>query len=264
MPPQARTQADFLGTEDVSGSVLEQEIGKLRDGATQTRAEFGKLESGVRRAMLGGAAVGGLAGAAAGYYIYRHLDEIRAALNKILSVAEYVVKNGYPVVSLIDHSFDWVTKVKTPASDLQFKVDDMVSYDFASWSGPAADVYKDKRSKQKDAVGEIVARAEFISSWLFKIAKANVDYVVELGRAINAILGQVAKAAVNAGTIVNLLFAIDDVAEIVGTGVQAALDGLLGIVQRLVASLGDVRDLTSVVGDRSKLPGGKWPEAVRG
>jgi hypothetical protein len=261
-PPNAQT--GFVGSEDVSGSVLEQEIGKISDGATRTRAEYAKLESGVRRAMLAGGAVGGLAGAAAGYYIYRHLDEIREALNKLLKVAEYVVKNGSPVVSLINHSFDWVTKVKTPASDLQFQVDDLVNYDFALWSGQAAEVYKDKRSKQKDAVGEIVVRAEFISSWLFKIAKANVDYVVELGRALNAILGQVAKAAVNAGTLINLLFAIDDVAEIVGTGVEEALNGLLAIVQRLVASLGDVRDLTTVVGDRSKLPGGKWPEAVRG
>jgi hypothetical protein len=244
---------------------LEGILAEIGDAAARVRMDYGNLETTVRRIVQGGAALGGLAGAAAvGYYLYRHLDTIREALNKILSVAETVVRNGTPVLSLIHHSYAWVGTVKVPASDLMYKVDDFVNYDFASWSGPAAEVYKDKRAKQKDAVGELVAKAEFISTWLFKIAKGNTDFAVEVAKVLTAVLGAFAAGVVNAGSIVNVLFAVDDLAEIVSRLVEGCLNTGLLVVRRMVEILGDTRDLLSAVGDHSKLPGGKWPEAVRG
>jgi hypothetical protein len=259
------TPAGFGVPEVPTAAGLEGIFADIREAAARVQVEYGNLETLVRRAVLGGAAVGGLAGAAAvGYYLYRNLDTIREALNKILSEAETAIRNGTPVLSLIHHSYAWVTTVKTPASDLMYKVDDFVNYDFVSWSGPAAEVYKDKRARQKDAVGELVAKAEFISSWLFKIAKANVDYAVELAKVLTALVGALAAALVNAGSVINLLFSLDDLAELVGRFVEGYLNAVLLRVRLLVESLGDVRDLFSVVGDHSKLPGGKWPEAVRG
>jgi hypothetical protein len=38
----------------------------------------------------------------------------------------------------------------------------------------------------------------------------------------------------------------------------------ISIGQRFIDALGNVRDLGTQVGDHSRLPGGNWPEAVRG
>jgi hypothetical protein len=259
MPPTQNANIDSLPGETLSSLTAQ-----VNAAAAQARAAYGGLEASARQAVLGGAAVGGLAGAAVGYYLYRNMGQIRAALNRILDVADTVVRNGTPVISLFDHSFGWLGKVRTPASDIQATMDELINYDFVKWSGPAAEVYKDKRSKQKDAVGEVVAKAESISSWLMKIAKANVDYAVEVLKILTPVIGKLAEAAANAGTLINVLFAIDDVAEVIGKLVEDGLNMLLAVVRRLVESLSDVRDLASAVGDRAKLPGGKWPEAVRG
>jgi hypothetical protein len=42
------------------------------------------------------------------------------------------------------------------------------------------------------------------------------------------------------------------------------MNTLLTIGQRFVDALGNVRDLATQVGDHSKLPGGRWPQAVSG
>jgi hypothetical protein len=97
-----------------------------------------------------------------------------------------------------------------------------------------------------------------------QIAKANVDYAVQLAKVVTELAGQLVHAVVAAGTVFDIPWAIDTLAEMVGTIVTESLNTLLGIAQRFVDALGNVRDIASQTGDHSKLPGGAWPEAVRG
>ncbi|MGN9811434.1 hypothetical protein ACTMSW_19015 [Micromonospora sp. BQ11] len=205
-----------------------------------------------------------LLGPAALLWIKRNLDAVRGGLRSVLDRVEHAVEHQMPVLSLISMSFRWVTDVKTPVSQLSFAVTEPVDQNLAKWTGDAARAYADKATKQKAAVDESVLKAEFISQWLFKIAKANVDYAVELAKIVTSLAGKFAQAATDAATVINIPWAIDTLAESVGDIVTAGLDTLLHIGQRFVDALGNVRDIATQVGDHSKLPGGRWPEAVRG
>ncbi|RKF27532.1 hypothetical protein D7I43_10840 [Micromonospora globbae] len=205
-----------------------------------------------------------LLGPAGLWWVKHHLDNVRNRLDEVLDRVDHALEHQLPVLSLINISFRWVNDVKTPVSDLSFVTTEPANENLAKWNGDAASAYHAKAAKQKAAVDETVLKAEFISQWLFKIAKANVDYVVELAKIVTALAGKLAQAAVDAASLVDLLWAVDALAESIGDLVTAGLDTLLTIGQRFVDALGNVRDIATQVGDYSKLPGGRWPEAVRG
>ncbi|MFD2767956.1 hypothetical protein [Micromonospora eburnea] len=205
-----------------------------------------------------------LLGPLAMWWIKDHLDDVRKGLDSVLDRVDYALEHQVPVLSLINISFRWVNDVKTPISDLSFATTEPANENLAKWSGDAASAYNSKAGKQKAAVDESVTKAEFISQWLFKIAKANVDYVVELAKIVTGLAGKLAQAAVDAASLVDLLWAVDALAKAVGDLVTAGLNTLLKIGQRFIEALGNVRDIATQVGDYSKLPGGQWPEAVRG
>ncbi|MGC4750580.1 hypothetical protein ACLQ28_33700 [Micromonospora sp. DT201] len=75
---------------------------------------------------------------------------------------------------------------------------------------------------------------------------------------------QTGAGRVRGATVIDLPWAISTLAESVGDLVAAGLDVLLTIGQRFVDALGNIRDIATQVGDHSKLPGGRWPEAVKG
>ncbi|MEU5908388.1 hypothetical protein ABZ780_28935 [Micromonospora sp. NPDC047467] len=203
-------------------------------------------------------------GPAALLWIKRNIDAVRRGLREVMDRVDHAVEHQLPVLSLISMSFRWVSEVKTPASQLSFTISEPVDQNLVKWTGDAARAYADKAVKQRAAVDESVVKAEFVSQWLFKIAKANVDYAVELAKIVTKLAGKFAQAAVDATTVINIPWAIDTLAESVGDIVAAGLDTLLTVGQRFVDALGNVRDIATQVGDHSKLPGGRWPEAVRG
>ncbi|PZG02435.1 hypothetical protein [Micromonospora deserti] len=205
-----------------------------------------------------------LLGPAALWWIKQNLDTTRAALDAVLDRVDYALEHQLPVLSLINISFRWVNDVKTPISDLSFVTTEPVNENLAKWTGDAASAYHAKAVKQKAAVDESVLKSEFISQWLFKIAKANVDYAVELAKIVTGLAGKLVQAATEATTVIDLPWAISTLAKSVGDLVTAGLDTLLTIGQRFVDALGNVRDIATQVGDYSKLPEGRWPQAVRG
>ncbi|WP_349876294.1 hypothetical protein ABIH81_19330 [Micromonospora sp. HUAS YX12] len=106
-------------------------------------------------------------------------------------------------------------------------------------------------------------KAEFISQWLFKIARSNVDYAVELAKIVTGLAGKLAQAATEASTVIDIPWAISTLAKSVGDLVTAGLNTLLTVGQRFMDALGNIRDIATQVGDYSKLPGSQWPQAVR-
>ncbi|MGA3489290.1 hypothetical protein ACK8GG_14900 [Micromonosporaceae bacterium DT55] len=197
-------------------------------------------------------------------YLKNRLDSARDGLNEVLDRVKHALDHQTPVLSLISTSFQWVTDVKTPVSGLSFATTEPSNQNFAKWSGDAASAHSAKMAKQKAAVDETVVKSEFISQWLFNIAKANVDYAVELAKIVTGLAGKFTQAAVEAGSVIDIPWAVSTLAKSVGDLVTAGLNTLLSIGQRFVDALGNVRDIATQVGDHSKLPGGAWPHAVRG
>jgi hypothetical protein len=203
-------------------------------------------------------------GLAAWWWIKRGLGHVKDGLDKIIEKVNYATQHQMPVLSLITTSFDWVHQVKTPVSELSFATTEPRDENMTKWTGDAATSYNNKAGKQKAAVDETVTKAEFISQWLFKIAKSNVDFMVALSKIVTDIAGKLAQAAVDATTVIDIPWAIDKLSDSIGTIVKGGLDTLVSIGQRFVEALGNIRDLATQVGDHSKLPTGQWPEAVRG
>jgi hypothetical protein len=176
----------------------------------------------------------------------------------------YAIDHQVPVLSLISTSFRWVEQVKTPVSDLSLAAVQPASYELANWLGPVASSYSTIAGQQKGAVDDAVAKAEFISQWLFKIAKANVDFAVQLAKTVTSVAGKLTQAAVDATTVIDIPWAIDKLSDSVGKVVEDGLNDMISIATRFVDAVGNARDIAGQVGDHTKLPGGRWPEAVRG
>lgn len=203
-------------------------------------------------------------GAAALYWIKTNLDSARAVLATLVEKAKYAADHQLPVVSLITTSYRWVNQVKTPVSGLSFQVTEPANEELAKWTGDASRSYQAKAVAQRAAVDETVVKAEFISQWLFKIAKANVEYAVELAKVVTTFAGHCVDALVEAAGVVTIPWAVDTLGDAAGMLVERGMNNLLSVGQRFVDALGNVRDLGSQVGDHSRLPSGAWPEAVRG
>ncbi len=82
------------------------------------------------------------------------------------------------MLGLIVAGFDWTDRVKSPVSNLSGKATDPASANLSEWTGGAKSEYDRKAGQQKAAIDDIVKKSEFISAWLLKIAKGNVDYAV--------------------------------------------------------------------------------------
>jgi methyl-accepting chemotaxis protein len=203
-------------------------------------------------------------GIAVSWWIKHSLDNVRSGLDTVREKIAYALDHQVPVLSLINTSFSWISAAKTPISELSFQTTEPRDENMAKWTGDAASSYNAKATKQKAAVDESVTKSEFISQWLFKIAKSNVDFVVALAKIVNDIAGKLAQAAADATTVIDIPWAIDKLADSIGTMVKGLLDTIAQVGQRFIEALGNVRDIAGQVGDHSKLPGGNWPEAVRG
>jgi hypothetical protein len=205
-----------------------------------------------------------LLGAAVLLWIKEKLDGARDGLQTIIDKARYLVEHSTPVVSLILTSFDWLNHVQQPASAAAGRIPvkgDKLVY----WKGPAAEAYQAKIGFQQAAAADMAGKADFISTWLFTIAKANVDYAVKMGEYIALIVGAVTQAAIDAASVFGIIEAINAVADAAGTLVEKALNQLFGIANRVVDLLKNARDAAASINNVEKLagpPAGTWPQAV--
>nr|MDT0663510.1 hypothetical protein [Micromonospora sp. DSM 115978] len=198
------------------------------------------------------------------YWVRQRLDAVREVLRQVVERVEYAIEHQTPVLSLISASFAWLTDVQRPVSNIAGEVSRPQRAGFDTWSGDAADAYRRVVAGQQAAAVEVAGRADFISEWLFGIARANVDYAVELARIVTSLAGKLVEAATEVATVIDIPWAVEALAEAAGELFKAGLDNLLSIGVRFVEAIGNVRDLQARLGDQSRLPGGHWPEAIRG
>ncbi|MBF9131046.1 hypothetical protein I0C86_19085 [Plantactinospora sp. S1510] len=232
---------------------------------------FQKIQDGIKKAVDGFNSLvqkvnkwSWLLGAAALLWVKRGLEAVRDALAKAIEKVKYALEHQVPVLSLIINSFRWVNSVKTPVSDLSFAITEPADQDLPKWTGDAASSYLHKAAQQKGAVDDMVLKAEFISQWLFKIAKSNVDFALELAKLVTGLAGEIIEAAGEAAGVITIPLIVETLSDSVGELVEAGLNRLVDVGSRFVEALGNVRDINGQVGDHTKLPGGRWPEAVRG
>ncbi|MFI7598999.1 hypothetical protein [Actinoplanes sp. NPDC049681] len=205
-----------------------------------------------------------LLGAAVLLWVKEKLDGAREGLQKIIDKARYLVEHSTPVVSLILTSFDWLAQVQRPASAAAGRIPvkgDKLIY----WKGAAADAYSAKIPFQQAAASDMATKADFISTWLFTIAKANVEYAVKMGEYIALIAGAVTQAAVDAESVFGIIEAINAVASAAGAVVDKAINQLFSIATRVVDLLKNARDASASINNLEKLAGppvGTWPQAV--
>lgn len=87
--------------------------------------------------------------------------------------------------------------------------------------------------------------------------------MTELAKMATGFLGALVAAAIEAATVVEIPFAVKDLAGAIGTLVTQALDNLVGIAKRFVEALSKVRDIKALMaGDGVLLD--TWPQAVVG
>lgn len=205
-----------------------------------------------------------LLGAGAMLWIKHKLDDARTGLQTIVDKARYLIDHSTPVVSLILTSFDWLSQVQHPASAAAGRVPvkgDKLVY----WKGEAADAYNGKIPFQQAAAGDMATKADFISTWLFTIAKANVEYAVKTAEYISLIAGAITQAAADAASVFGIIEAINAVADAAGALVEKALNQLFSIATRVVDLLKNARDASASINNVEKLVGppvGTWPQAV--
>ncbi|WP_412540051.1 hypothetical protein R8Z50_30175 [Longispora sp. K20-0274] len=237
-------------------------IDLIRKGAAEVVAQFNALVEQVKRWawLLGGATM---------LWIKHNLDAAAAAIKKILATAQEVLAHSTPILSVITTSFEWISRVETPMSGVVATLagtdaDGSVNYGMDAWTGAAATAYSRKVGVQKAAAEDVVAKAEFMSAWLFKVAKGNIEYVAELAKVVTKIAGKVVAALADAETVVGIPWAVSELSNGVADIVEGGLNTLIDMGQKFVAAVGDVRDLAGKAGDQSKLPHGTWPQAVAG
>jgi hypothetical protein len=224
----------------------------------------GKANTFIQYAPIVSPGLGGLAV----WWVSRNMDRIRAEIEKLLKIVKEAIERHLPVISLIITSFDWIHDVKTPVSNLVATASGRGSgpenFGFDKWEGSARTAYDRKATIQQDALSEVQARADFISGWLYEVVKGNIGWAVKMVDILTGLVGPLTSAVINAATVVNAPFAIDDCADLISAAIEAGIQALTALVERAVEVIGQMRDLASIVGDQSKLPGGAWPEAVRG
>jgi hypothetical protein len=196
-------------------------------------------------------------------WIKNKMDDVREGLQKLIEKVQWVVEHAGGVPSLIITSFKWLSMVQTPASLIAGQIgnkDLMLSY----WEGQAATVYGERSTAQAAAATDMATKADFISTWLFTIAKGNVEYAVKAAENISMLAGELTQAAIDAGGVLTILEAVNTLAGAVGSLVENALNMLFNIANQVVDALQKMRDVNASMGNKAAMtgPGGTWPQAV--
>ncbi|MEU4247758.1 hypothetical protein AB0F15_10135 [Amycolatopsis sp. NPDC026612] len=192
------------------------------------------------------------------------LQKIRDGLDKVVKLVRYAVEHHTPVVSLIIHSFNWQDHVQKDVSAVVGSVEAPADPNLAYWEGAAATEYRNRAKTQRDAVEAIGGqggKADAISSWLMNIAKLNVEFMTGLVKIVADFLGALVTAGLEGATVVEIPFAVKDLAGAIGGLVTNGINRLAEIATRLMGTLAGVRDAKGLMND-PRLPGGQWPQAV--
>jgi hypothetical protein len=205
-----------------------------------------------------------LLGAATLWWIRNRLDQVRDEIQQLIHKVRYALDHQVPVISLFVSSFGWLSSVMTPVSEISSKTTTKESVNLSAWTGAASSAYAERATGQKTAVDESVNKAKFASDWLFGIAKSNVEFAVSLAKTLTGAVGKLVAALADSETVVGIPWAVEQLSDGIAGIVTDGLNRLLEMANRFVEVAGNIRNVVWQVGDHSKFPGGKWPEAIRG
>jgi hypothetical protein len=248
-----------MSTGDIESSrlALEQAFGQMRTGIDTCVDNFNRIVGGVNHWAW-------LLGPIPMYFIKNHLDDLRDALHDGIEVAEKVLRSGVPVLSLFTTSIDYLNAAQAPVSDIAFDIstprDDNLHY----WSGAASAAYQQKQGAQRSAADKAAENATVISKWLFDVGKTNVAYAVEIVQMLVDAGAELVNVVVDAASVIDLQFSLDHLAEAVRKLITAAVNQLVGLANKFVATLGDCRELLARRNDHGAFADGRWPQAVYG
>ncbi|MEV6489506.1 hypothetical protein AB0M20_12880 [Actinoplanes sp. NPDC051633] len=234
---------------------LEQAFDALRHGIDMCVNNFNRLVDGLGNLSWAFGPVPLL-------FIHNYMDDVRNAVTEAVGYGEKVLQSGVPVLSLFVTSIDYLNAAQAPVSDIAYDINTPQDDNIHAWSGAAAAAYKQKQAAQKAAADKTTENAVGISKWLFDVAKTNVAYATEIVKLLVDIGMELVSVTVNAALVINIQFALADLANAVKKALKAAVVQLVEIGNRFVATLGDARDLLARRNDHSAFEDGKWPRAV--
>ncbi len=191
-------------------------------------------------------------------------DALKSLAHRIKALVDTVArcKRHYePVTGLIGTAFRWVDDVRSPVSLLSSRAGQPTGENLSEWTGNAKSEYDRKSKQQQPAIDDMTTKAEFVSQWLLKIAKKNVEYSTDLADMATDVLAKLI-AAETAPRPARRAGAIGDLAEAVGELIETGIDALIKAFEAFIDSLGDVRDLAGQSGDYTALPDRHRPQAV--
>jgi hypothetical protein len=199
-------------------------------------------------------------------WIREQMKKVGAHVKQLIDLVKYAVDHHVPVVSLIVQSFNWLERVKSPMSEMSSLAANprQGNDNFLQWDGAASEAYDLRIKDQQGAINAVTANADFISTWLFKIVETNIAYMVELADFAAEVAGEITQAAVDAATVINIPFAINELTHQVGASVEQSIKLLVNVGERFFQALGNVREITAVLTDHTNFPNSRWPEAVTG
>ena len=199
--------------------------------------------------------------------IRKVFKEIKQKIDKIFDVLNRCVKNGFPLVSLLDFGQKYATTVLPHLSGMG---GDMVgSGKIDSWRGPAHETYKTRCGDQVAAVDASTAKVRATATWLGTVATNNVAYMVQLGERVANVIGPLATLLLDlaetlAGAITQAPLALQDFSAFIGTAVTEVLTYEVNLANQLVGVLNSCTSLGMDQQDASGLiDHGHWPDPVK-
>ncbi len=194
----------------------------------------------------------------------RALNELRDYVDKFARVMLGFLEHHAPVIALIQTSFDWLTVMQKPVSDIAARAGDQSENKyFGQWTGPAATYYNSQvLARQQKALDQFAPKAEAISKWLIQVAQTNIKLLNTYADRIGNFVAKAVSALISAGTIIGALEAIGDAAEICGDLVASAVTVFGDSVEYYTNTVAFMRDMVSTRTNNPAFPKGAWPQAV--
>lgn len=194
----------------------------------------------------------------------RALNELRDYVEKFARVMLGFLEHHAPVIALIQASFDWLTVMQKPVSDIAARAGDQSeNKSFGQWTGPAATYYNSQvLARQQKALDQFAPKAEAISKWLIQVAQTNIKLLNTYADRIGNFVAKAVSALISAGTIIGALEAIGDAAEICGELVASAVTVFGDSVEYYTNTVAFMRDMYSTRTSNPAFPRGAWPQAV--
>jgi hypothetical protein len=182
-------------------------------------------------------------------------------IDKIVNRCREFLERSTPVISLFRVAFGWSHDVLGPVSRQEGIAAGSAKSNLANWQGAAAVAYREKRLEQKFAIEATSANAIKIGKFLTDVAKANVDFLLDVIEPLLDIYATLISAIAAAATGIGIAEAIGKAADIAGklwTGLFKENQAVTNLaVTTLVATL----DADHILNNSGKFPGGHWPQA---